>query len=505
MSSSTNKHNGNNNTNNHAPTRTSASLFNDFLLKSNPEWDRLLVACQKDDVDLVQRLIEEDGVDPSHCNPAGQSALHIAAWWAHVECLQILLEYGANVHAANSLTGATPLHGCFQSSKASLVKSKRLQCIELLVKAGADLDVLDHLGRKPLDYLSEDDTDRKQILEVIQTAFQQENQLIRALVDAIHHHDGVLSRIDQRLDQCWKDIIESQVDDSIIHLQQQQQQQLQTVLSSELLTLVEEWIEEVQKVEDKFEEELKDGDIPVDHEFYVFRVEWIWRKLKEQQQWELDEEESNENNNSSSSTTLSINSARQKVLDVLCTAILHRYGHVHKKPRCTMSLLEEDAPLSSWTQAAVWFGEKAWQQQQQDLALAQQDIVTINTADGNVQQAWMTIARRNYFRLAEYWWDELGISPIGVVNRQGMSPLQFAARSGHIHLVQWFLQHLSMKSITSNACDNANMNNKARLLDWVQQQDQLGHTALTSAQVNQHDEIARILEEFVMTDQSPSS
>ena len=49
----------------------------------SPEWDRLLSACQKNDVDLVRRLIEEAGVDSSHSNRAGQSALHIASLWGH--------------------------------------------------------------------------------------------------------------------------------------------------------------------------------------------------------------------------------------------------------------------------------------------------------------------------------------------------------------------------------------------------------------------------------------
>jgi ankyrin repeat protein len=52
-----------------------------------PEWDRLLSACQKNDVDLVRRLVSEDGVSPSHCNRAGQSALHIAALWGHCKYL----------------------------------------------------------------------------------------------------------------------------------------------------------------------------------------------------------------------------------------------------------------------------------------------------------------------------------------------------------------------------------------------------------------------------------
>ena len=48
-----------------------------------PEWDRLLSACQKNNVDLVVQLLEKDGISPSHANRVGQSALHIAALWGH--------------------------------------------------------------------------------------------------------------------------------------------------------------------------------------------------------------------------------------------------------------------------------------------------------------------------------------------------------------------------------------------------------------------------------------
>jgi ankyrin repeat protein len=47
-----------------------------------PEWDQLLAASQKNLPDTIRSLIS-DGVDPNHANRVGQSALHIAAIWAH--------------------------------------------------------------------------------------------------------------------------------------------------------------------------------------------------------------------------------------------------------------------------------------------------------------------------------------------------------------------------------------------------------------------------------------
>lgn len=48
-----------------------------------PEWDLLLSAAQKNLPDRIRELVQVEGVDPSHANSVGQSALHIAALWGH--------------------------------------------------------------------------------------------------------------------------------------------------------------------------------------------------------------------------------------------------------------------------------------------------------------------------------------------------------------------------------------------------------------------------------------
>lgn len=62
-----------------------------------------------------------------------------------MEAVQILIEKGANVNARNSIAGMTPLHcavrGTFQSFHET--HNNRLQCIRLLLDAGADPFVCD--------------------------------------------------------------------------------------------------------------------------------------------------------------------------------------------------------------------------------------------------------------------------------------------------------------------------------------------------------------------------
>jgi hypothetical protein len=60
-----------------------------IMSSSHP--NRLLMACQKNQINVVQELLEE-GIDPCHANIVAQSASHIAAWWARADILELLLQ-----------------------------------------------------------------------------------------------------------------------------------------------------------------------------------------------------------------------------------------------------------------------------------------------------------------------------------------------------------------------------------------------------------------------------
>lgn len=117
----------------------------------NPEWDRILSAAAKNQFETIRRLITQHKVSASHANSVGQSALHIASLWGHVESVRVLVELGANVTAKNSITGASPLHMVAQSRKGSAKTADRIQIVECLVQAGAVKDQADNMGYIPAD------------------------------------------------------------------------------------------------------------------------------------------------------------------------------------------------------------------------------------------------------------------------------------------------------------------------------------------------------------------
>lgn len=69
------------------------------------------------------------------------TALHLACESAHVECVKLLIEHKANIHAKN-MKFQVPIH--------MAAKSQSVDCIDLLVKAGADVNARDMDDRTPL-------------------------------------------------------------------------------------------------------------------------------------------------------------------------------------------------------------------------------------------------------------------------------------------------------------------------------------------------------------------
>lgn len=65
-----------------------------------------------------------------------------------VESVQALVKLGANVNAQNNMTGATPLHMVAQSQKAGF--EARLKVVDVLLEAGAAADQADNYGSLPV-------------------------------------------------------------------------------------------------------------------------------------------------------------------------------------------------------------------------------------------------------------------------------------------------------------------------------------------------------------------
>ena len=122
--------------------------------------NKLLFAAGIGDCQEIQRLIDEEGLSPSHVYPRGVTALHESCEAIQVEAANLLIENGADVnkqvyylsphdiiesllycffplqtHAAM----VTPLHLASQSNSIEIAR--------LLISAGAKLDLKDIDGK----------------------------------------------------------------------------------------------------------------------------------------------------------------------------------------------------------------------------------------------------------------------------------------------------------------------------------------------------------------------
>ena len=116
-----------------------------------PEWDLILSASRQDQHERVRGMIEVAKIPASHGNALGQTSLHICAMWGSLDCMEVLIEHGADVNAANMLNGDTPLHIAVSSNKTSGDVKKKL--VNVLVEAGADPNLRDYGGKAPADLL----------------------------------------------------------------------------------------------------------------------------------------------------------------------------------------------------------------------------------------------------------------------------------------------------------------------------------------------------------------
>lgn len=100
------------------------------------------MACAKDNLWETMEQLLANGVSASACNKIGQTSLHVAAIWGHVEVAEVLLRNGANVNAVNQF-GLAPLHAAAQGSRAGVAK--------LLMEWGADPNLEAGNGMKPYE------------------------------------------------------------------------------------------------------------------------------------------------------------------------------------------------------------------------------------------------------------------------------------------------------------------------------------------------------------------
>mmetsp|Transcript_1460 Transcript_1460/g.3311 ORF Transcript_1460/g.3311 Transcript_1460/m.3311 type:complete len:368 (+) Transcript_1460:99-1202(+) len=101
-------------------------------------------AAEKGDAQGLSAFLSAKG-DPNQYHSGVYSLLHRVAGGGYIDCLQLLLEYGANPGARNKF-GATPLHGA--------ARRGHVECVRALLAAGADPSFANKAGETALHVAS---------------------------------------------------------------------------------------------------------------------------------------------------------------------------------------------------------------------------------------------------------------------------------------------------------------------------------------------------------------
>ena len=324
---------------------------------------------------------------------------HVFSTVSTVESVQALLECGANPNAANTLTGATPLHCAIQSSKATSFE-RLLQTVQLLLDAGADPSQRDFFARTPAEYCPNGD-----------------DALLDLLLMQVPVPPSVFTAIQNKDTQ----LLESMLNEDATVVQSRHER------LTPLLYVASTLIKECQ-----------DGDCRA----AVVHEEMMRLLLK-------------------------------RGADPNETPTADRSGHwtAQQDPgapalhRICVALKEDDV------NDPIHYKERRQRLQSAARLLHADYNAHVSPA---TEQLLHEAARRNQLHLATFLVQDLKISP-NVKGRQGMTPLQFAARSGKTEMVEFLL---GVEGID------------------VDFQDDRGQTALDAARVNGKDEIVALLEQY---------
>ena len=112
-------------------------------------------ACARNDTERLRELLHKDREAAQQRDGDGQTPLHWAAWCCALDCLELLIQAGASVNAkANN--GKAPLHLAAGPVDVpqDLPLPDNTRVVAALIRAGAALDSPDNRNRTPLHHAS---------------------------------------------------------------------------------------------------------------------------------------------------------------------------------------------------------------------------------------------------------------------------------------------------------------------------------------------------------------
>jgi hypothetical protein len=126
--------------------------------------DTPLLAASSLHADRVALLYIEHHANIHHQGCHGATALHWAAWCGRDKLVKRLIEKGADINSRCIDFQSTPLFWAVKSHTEENDPYHQIECIKLLIQAGADKNILNAAGKTIYSMASEDDSELNGII-----------------------------------------------------------------------------------------------------------------------------------------------------------------------------------------------------------------------------------------------------------------------------------------------------------------------------------------------------
>uniref|UniRef100_A0A3Q3FWW7 Uncharacterized protein n=1 Tax=Labrus bergylta TaxID=56723 RepID=A0A3Q3FWW7_9LABR len=135
--------------------------------KKNEDWsksdERLLQAVEQNEPDKVMALIAKKGLCPTKLDGEGKSAFHLCASRGRLDCLEVIIAQGADLNITDG-AGFSALH--------LAAKNGQSECLKRLLQRLA-VDCTDTIGRTPLHHAGNIDRSEHQFGDTTRTLHSQ--------------------------------------------------------------------------------------------------------------------------------------------------------------------------------------------------------------------------------------------------------------------------------------------------------------------------------------------
>uniref|UniRef100_A0A8C4DIR4 Ankyrin repeat domain-containing protein 24 n=1 Tax=Dicentrarchus labrax TaxID=13489 RepID=A0A8C4DIR4_DICLA len=105
--------------------------------------ERLLQAVEQNEPDKVSALIVKKGLCPTKLDAEGKSAFHLSVSRGRLDCLEVIISQGADLNVTDGV-GFTALH--------LAAKNGQSECLKRLLQERLTVDCTDSIGRTPLHH-----------------------------------------------------------------------------------------------------------------------------------------------------------------------------------------------------------------------------------------------------------------------------------------------------------------------------------------------------------------